>query len=136
MENKVTRLLFAIFGFSMTFVRNNDDKSSPVLNTLNYFITNFGLEFSLLANISFRKRPDVRICGQVFTWSNYLQVSSPSLLSSFSSVQSPGLVISYTTSHLNSFPAETTDDVAVKATFGRSYAVEMQLLSGVFLAKS
>lgn len=50
------------------------------LNTLNYFITNFGLEFSLLANISFRKRPDVRICGQLFTWSNYLEVSSPSTL--------------------------------------------------------
>jgi len=50
------------------------------LNILNYFITNFVLELSLLANISFRKRPDMRICGQVFTWSNCLWVSSPSTL--------------------------------------------------------
>lgn len=40
------------------------------------------------------------------------------------------LVISYTTSHLNSFPTETTSDVTVKATFGGSYVVDATVIWG------
>lgn len=105
---------------------------------LNYFmITNFVFSSFFTLNWNFLPKDPVCLFADRCLRGQTISGSPLRLLSSFSSCRLiSSLVISYTTSHLNSFPAETTGDVAVKATFGRSYAVEMRLLSGVSLAKS